>query len=78
VCPQLADDPFTALSQSECRTHFAAIHRRAHRNRPDGCHPQAEVLIGQGRTVAEACREIGVTEVTYCRSFRCSTSGCSA
>ena len=28
---------------------------------------QAEVLIGQGRTVAEACREIGVTEVTYFR-----------
>ena len=28
---------------------------------------QAEVLIGQGRTVAEACRELGVTEVTYFR-----------
>lgn len=28
---------------------------------------QAEVLIGQGRTVGEACREIGVTEVTYFR-----------
>lgn len=28
---------------------------------------QAEVLIGQGRTGAEACREIGVTEVTYFR-----------
>ncbi len=28
---------------------------------------QAEVLIGQGRTVAEACCELGVTEVT---SFR--------
>ena len=37
---------------------------------------QAEVLIGQGRTVAEACREIGVTEVTYFLSV-CSTSGCS-
>jgi putative transposase len=35
---------------------------------------QAEVLIGQGRTVSEACREIGVTAVTYCRSVRCSTS----
>jgi putative transposase len=39
---------------------------------------QAEVLIGQGRTVAEACREIGVTEVTHFRSVRCSTSGRSA
>jgi putative transposase len=39
---------------------------------------QAEVLIGQGRTVAEACREIGVTEVTYFRSVWRSTSGCSA
>ena len=28
---------------------------------------QAEVLIGQGRSVAEVCREIGVTEVTYFR-----------
>jgi len=28
---------------------------------------RAEVLTGQGRTVAEACREIGVTEVTYFR-----------
>jgi len=24
---------------------------------------QAEVMIGQGRTIAEACRELGVTEV---------------
>ena len=28
---------------------------------------QAEVLIGQGRSVGEVCREIGVTEVTYFR-----------
>ena len=28
---------------------------------------QAEVLVGQGRTVGEACRELGVTEVTYFR-----------
>lgn len=28
---------------------------------------QDEVLIGQGRTLAEALREIGVTEVTYFR-----------
>ncbi len=28
---------------------------------------QAEVLIGQGRTVAKACRELGVTKVTYFR-----------
>ena len=28
---------------------------------------QAEVLIGQGQSVAEVCREIGVTEVTYFR-----------
>ena len=39
---------------------------------------QAEILIGQGRTGAEACREKGVTEVTYFRSVPCSTSGCSA
>ena len=39
---------------------------------------QAEVLIGQGRTVAEACRDIGLTEVTYFRSVPCSTSDCSA
>jgi len=29
VCPQLADDPSTAPSQNERRTHSAAIHRRA-------------------------------------------------
>lgn len=28
---------------------------------------QAEVLIGQGKTVADAVRAIGVTEPTYCR-----------
>jgi hypothetical protein len=33
VCPLLADDPSTAPSQNERRTHSAAIHRRAHRNR---------------------------------------------
>jgi transposase-like protein len=28
---------------------------------------QVEVLTGQGKTVAEAIRAIGVTELTYCR-----------
>ena len=28
---------------------------------------QAEVLQGQGRTVSEACRELGVSEQTYYR-----------
>jgi hypothetical protein len=39
VCPHLADDPSTAPSQNERRTHSTAIHRRVHRNRPDGSHP---------------------------------------
>jgi hypothetical protein len=34
----LANDPSTAPSQNERRTHSAAIHRRAHRHRPDGWH----------------------------------------
>ena len=28
---------------------------------------QVEVLIGQGKTVADGARAIGVTEATYCR-----------
>ena len=28
---------------------------------------QVEVLVGQGKTVAEGARSIGVTEATYCR-----------
>jgi transposase-like protein len=28
---------------------------------------EAEILLGQGRTIAEASREIGVTEQTYYR-----------
>jgi putative transposase len=28
---------------------------------------QADVLISQGKPVADAVRAIGVTEVTYCR-----------
>jgi putative transposase len=28
---------------------------------------QADVLVSQGQSVAEAIRAIGVTEVTYCR-----------
>jgi hypothetical protein len=28
---------------------------------------QAEVVVGQGKTVADAVRAIGVTEPTYCR-----------
>ena len=28
---------------------------------------QAEVLLSQGRHVSEACRQIGVTDNTYCR-----------
>ena len=28
---------------------------------------EAEVLLSQGRNVSEACRQIGVTDNTYCR-----------
>jgi hypothetical protein len=30
---------------------------------------QADVLVGQGQSVAEAIRAIGVSEVTYAMSF---------
>ncbi len=29
--------------------------------------PQVDVLVSQGVAIAEAVRQIGVTEVTYCR-----------
>ena len=28
---------------------------------------EAEVLLGKGQTVGQACRTLGVTEQTYCR-----------
>ena len=28
---------------------------------------QADRLLGEGNTIADACRELGVTEQTYCR-----------
>ena len=28
---------------------------------------EAEVLLGKGQTVGQACRKLGVTEQTYCR-----------
>jgi transposase-like protein len=28
---------------------------------------EADVLVGQGKTVVEACKQIGVTDKTYCR-----------
>jgi len=37
---------------------------------------EAEVLLSQGVTVAEASRKIGVTDVTYYRWRREYTAGC--
>ena len=32
-----------------------------------GLPREADVALGQGRTVGEVCRELGITSVTYCR-----------
>ena len=48
------------------RRHRAAIRRRQGRQSRPRLR-QVEVLVGQGKPVAEDVRTIGVTEATYCR-----------
>ena len=50
--------------------------KRHHANKIVSKLLQVDVLTAQGQTVAEAIRQIGVTEVMYDRSrFRSTTSG---